>query len=265
MSLTKAYSTSFSLGIRALEEKHRGAIYGIYGFVRLADEIVDTFYGHDQKALLANFREDVHLAIQNRLSLNPVLHSFQYVVNHYKIDAHLIDSFLESMELDLTYRTYDRKSFDKYVYGSAEVVGLMCLKVFTEGDKLEYERLVAPACRLGAAFQKVNFLRDMKSDFEDRGRVYFPKVEYRTFNAAQKKEIEQEIDEDFKAAYLGIKELPKSARLGVFSAYMYYLALHKKIKGVSVGHIKEKRLRIPNMRKAALLFTSTIKHRLNLL
>jgi len=263
--ITKRYSTSFSMGIKAFDKKYRAPIYSIYGFVRFADEIVDTFHNQDKKYLLDKFRDDTYEAINRRISLNPVLESFQNVVNEYKIDKNLIDAFLDSMEMDLHNLDYDDALLSKYIYGSAEVVGLMCLKVFCEGNEEEYQALTNPACALGSAFQKVNFLRDMKSDFDFRGRTYFPNINFLTFNRKQKIVIEKDIEKEFDLAYEGIKELPIGARLGVYTAYKYYRALFNKIKKAKVSEIKDNRIRIPNSRKLILLTSSALKNRLNLL
>lgn len=261
--ITEAYSTSFTLGIKTLDRKFHMPIYAIYGFVRYADEIVDTFHDYDKRKLLAEFKRQTFEAIETGLSLNPVLHAFQCVVNEYKIDLSYIEAFLKSMEMDLDDQSYDRNLYEEYIYGSAEVVGLMCLKVFCEGDSEEFERLKKPACSLGAAFQKVNFLRDMKSDYDDRGRVYFPKVEYTKFNNASKAEIEADILKDFNEAYKGILALPRGARMGVYLAYVYYLKLFKKIQNLPATHILSERVRVPDNTKLALLLGSYLKYRLN--
>ena len=247
--LTQAYSTSFSSGIRTLDKEYHEAIYAIYGFVRLADEIVDTFYGQDQANLLARFRQDTYQAIEEKISLNPILHSFQWAVNTYHMERELIDAFLYSMEMDLTDRDYDEALYKQYIYGSAEVVGLMCLRVFCAGDLAEYERLKPDACALGSAFQKINFLRDIKSDFEDRGRVYFPGIDYQQFTELQKKEIEADIQADFDAGLRGIENLPKKAKKGVLLAYEYYIRLFEKIKQVPVERLKSERIRVPDWEK----------------
>lgn len=228
-------------------------IYAIYGFVRYADEIVDTFHDHDKKALLNLFKKDTYKAIQEGISLNPVLHSFQIIVNQYKIDLDLIEAFLHSMEMDLDFKIYNDSKYHEYIYGSAEVVGLMCLKVFCEGDESEYLRLRASACKLGAAFQKVNFLRDIKSDYEERGRVYFPGVDFLTFDKMTKIAIEDDIQKDFEEALIGINNLPKGAKMGVKVAYLYYLKLFDKIKTLPPEVITQERIRIPNARKISLL------------
>ncbi len=249
---TKHYSTSFSLGIKMLDKKLHNAIYGIYGWVRLADEIVDTFHEQKQKDLMAEFRAETYRSIDTGLSLNPIIHSFAQVVRKYGIDQDLYDTFLHSMEMDLEDRVYDRESFEEYILGSAEVVGLMCLQVFVEGDKNEYERLKAPAMSLGAAFQKVNFLRDLKADFEGLGRVYFPGVNFAAFNREQKQQIEQEILRDFDDALAGIKQLPRCCRFGVYSAYMYYKSLYRNIKRTPAEEVMETRIRVPNWKKFCL-------------
>ncbi|GHA54465.1 phytoene/squalene synthase family protein [Pontibacter akesuensis] len=261
--ITQAYSTSFTLGIKTLHKKFHLPIYAIYGFVRCADEIVDTFHGHDKRKLLQDFEKQTYEAIDQQLSLNPVLHAFQCVVNKYKIDKSYIQAFLKSMEMDLDDQVYDRSLYEEYIYGSAEVVGLMCLKVFCEGDNEMFERLKKPACSLGAAFQKVNFLRDMKSDFKERGRVYFPKVEYQKFSNQCKEEIEADIRKDFDEAYAGIMALPRTARMGVYLAYVYYLKLFRKIQALPATHILEERVRVPDNTKLALLLGSYVKYRLN--
>ena len=253
-SVTKSYSTSFTLGIRTLHKRFRMPVYAIYGFVRYADEIVDTFHTYNQKELLENFKKETYSAIENKISTNPILQSFQLVVNQYKIDRELITAFLHSMEMDLTKQTHERTSYDEYIYGSAEVVGLMCLTVFVEGDKEEYKKLKEGARSLGAAFQKVNFLRDMKSDFDERGRVYFPKVDFKKFDSLCKEEIENEIEEDFKKAYQGILGLPKDARFGVYVAYRFYKRLLYRIKITPASKIANERIRVPDNEKASLFF-----------
>jgi phytoene/squalene synthetase len=247
--LTKAYSTSFSLGIQTLDKRVHDPIYAIYGFVRLADEIVDTFHSHDKKALFNRFKKDTFLALEEGISLNPILHSFQAVVNEYKIDTEFIDAFLYSMELDLTETIYDELEYKKYIYGSAEVVGLMCLRVFCKGNPQHFDFLKQDACALGSAFQKINFLRDIRSDFEERGRVYFPGIDYLTMTDVQKKSIEADIQLDFDAGLRGIKNLPSSAQKGVRLAYEYYIRLFEKIKSMPVDVIKQERIRVPNWEK----------------
>ena len=263
--ITNRYSTSFSMGIRVFDKKFRAPIYAIYGFVRFADEIVDTFHNFDKAELLKRFWEETYKAIDERISLNPVLHAFQEVVHKYNIDVELIDAFLRSMEMDLHFSNYEDSKYKEYIYGSAEVVGLMCLKVFCEGDEASYNKLKDTACALGAAFQKINFLRDMKSDFDERGRVYFPGIDFNQFDNEQKAIIEQDIKADFDYAYTGIVQLPKGARFGVYLAYIYYINLFQKIKNSSALLVKEERIRVPDSRKVYLLFSSAIRARLNLL
>ncbi|MFM7015917.1 MAG: phytoene/squalene synthase family protein [Bacteroidota bacterium] len=263
--ITHNYSTSFTLGIRTLHKKLHDPIYAIYGFVRIADEIVDTFHEHNKTSLLAKFKADTYESLVQRISTNPVLHAFQEVVHQYNIDLELIEAFLNSMEMDLHHATYDDNKYNEYIYGSAEVVGLMCLKVFCNGNQAEYDRLKSPAKHLGAAFQKVNFLRDMKSDYAERGRVYFPEVDFNFFCDQTKLKLEKEIEEDFKKAYQGIKELPIEARFGVYVAYIYYQALLRKIKKVPASTIKDARIRVPNKEKFALLLSSWFRFQLNVI
>jgi len=261
--ITQHYSTSFTLGIRTLDKKLHMPIYAIYGFVRYADEIVDTFHEHDKRKLLQRFRADTYQAIEEEISLNPVLHAFQMVVNEYNIPHDLIEAFLTSMAMDLENKAYDEEEYKTYIYGSAEVVGLMCLCVFCKGDRKEYERLKPSACALGAAFQKVNFLRDMRSDYDDRGRVYFPHLQYEKFDLEAKRRIEEDIQRDFDHAYSGIIQLPKEARLGVYLAYVYYLKLFNKIKKTTAQHVLHERIRVPDSRKMTLLLKSYFMYRLN--
>jgi phytoene/squalene synthetase len=261
--ITQRYSTSFTLGIRTLDKKLHFPIYGIYGFVRFADEIVDTFHAFDREKLFHEFRENTWLAIENKISLNPVLHAFQLVVHQYNIDRVYIEAFLKSMEMDLDEKQYCRELYDEYIYGSAEVVGLMCLQVFCEGDQAKFESLKEAARSLGAAFQKVNFLRDIKSDYQERGRVYFPKVNFHGFDNLAKNEIEADIEQDFEKAYAGILALPKSARMGVYLAYIYYRKLFRKIKALPASRILHERVRVPDNAKLALLLGSYVKYRLN--
>jgi len=263
--ITRRYSTSFSLGIRLFHPRFRPPIYGIYGFVRFADEIVDTFHGYPKADLLQRFREDTWRAIDERISLNPVLHSFQQVVHQYGIEPELIEAFLLSMEMDLSNATYDSEGYDAYIYGSAEVVGLMCLRVFCEGNDAQYQSLREPARRLGAAFQKINFLRDIKSDYDERGRVYFPGVDFRQFRNEDKSDIEADIKADFDAALEGIRHLPKGARFGVYLAYKYYTQLFAKIKSAPAQRVAQERFRVSDKRKVYLLFSSAVRHQLNFL
>lgn len=262
--ITNCYSTSFSLGIKALGKEIHEPIYAIYGFVRLADEIVDTFHQQDKKTLLEEFVNETNFAIQRKLSLNPILHSFQWVVNRYGIDQELINAFIKSMEFDLFKTDYDQSEYEEYIYGSAEVVGLMCLRVFCDGDNQQYQALKEPAKRLGSAFQKINFLRDIKDDFEDKGRTYFPDVSIQNFTDVQKKAIEQDISEDFQEGYKGIKNLPSNVKFGVFTAYTYYLALFKKIKGIKAERIVKERIRIPDSQKYALMLTCYTKYKIGM-
>ena len=263
--ITLRYSTSFSMGIRLFHRRFRPPIYAIYGFVRFADEIVDTFHNYPKQVLLERFREDTYRAIDEGISLNPVLHAFQQVVRKYGIDRELIDAFLRSMEMDLHNCAYNTDQYDEYIYGSAEVVGLMCLRVFCEGKEEQYHQLKEPARRLGAAFQKINFLRDIKSDYDERGRVYFPGVDFRRFDDDAKRRIEAEIQDDFSAALDGIRRLPDGARFGVYLAYEYYVQLFAKIKSAPAHSIAKKRFRVSDKRKMYLLFSSALRHRLNLL
>ena len=263
--ITQHYSTSFTLGIKTLHPRFRDPVYAIYGFVRYADEIVDTFYDHDQRKLLDEFRQNTYRAIEDRISLNPVLHSFQQTVNRYAIERELINAFLRSMEMDLDQQVYDDSGYEDYIYGSAEVVGLMCLRVFCEGNDDQYQHLKPSARRLGAAFQKVNFLRDIKSDYQDRGRVYFPEVDFNHFSQSSKHRIETDIQADFDAAYQGIVQLPPGARLGVYLAYVYYLRLFKKIKACSANKIANERIRIPDNQKFLLLLSTYFRNRFNYL
>ncbi|WP_268033417.1 phytoene/squalene synthase family protein [Algoriphagus sp. PAP.12] len=251
--ITQRYSTSFTLGIKTLDKKYHMPIYAIYGFVRFADEIVDTFHDQDKEGLLEKFTADTFEAIEKGFSYNPVLQAFQMIVNEYSIDFELIKAFLHSMEMDLDFKKYNDSRYNEYIYGSAEVVGLMCLKVFCKGDSGMYNKLKEPARKLGAAFQKVNFLRDIKSDYEERGRVYFPGVDYRLFDLTIKKQIEEDIQRDFDDAQIGIEQLPEGAKLGVRVAYLYYQKLFDKIKSLSADVITKQRIRIPNSQKLSLL------------
>lgn len=262
--ITKRYSTSFSLGIRVFNKKYRMPIYAIYGFVRFADEIVDTFHDKDKGELLTRFREETFRAIREGISLNPVLQSFQSVVNKYNIEDELITAFLDSMEMDLYNQVYDHNSLVKYIYGSAEVVGLMCLRVFCP-DPAVYDSLKPYAQSLGSAFQKINFLRDIKSDFEERGRTYFPDIDFYNFTEEDKTRIENEIKSEFDHAYIGIKKLPKGVRFGVYLAYRYYTSLFQKIKGFSPKKITEERIRINNRRKIYLLGKCALRNSFNML
>ena len=262
---TQNYSTSFSLGILSLNKKYRNAIYGIYGFVRFADEIVDTFHGYNKAELITSFEAETKKAIADKISLNPILNSFQLVVNQYGVEQELIDCFLNSMKMDLDQHHYEQHGFEDYILGSAEVVGLMCLRVFTEGDEAYYQKLKPQAMKLGAAFQKINFLRDLKADYFALGRAYFPGFELNNFNEQKKQQIEADIELDFKAGLEGIKQLPYGSRFGVYVAYVYYYALFRKIKAVSANRILNERIRIPDFKKYALIVSSYFKHALNLI
>lgn len=262
---TKKYSTSFSLGIAVLDKKFHNPIYAIYGFVRFADEIVDTFHSSNKHELLQRFKADTYKAIEEKISLNPILHSFQLVVNKYSIEKELIDSFLYSMEMDLQKIEYDVEKYKLYILGSAEVVGLMCLRVFCEGNNEYYLSLKKPAMQLGSAFQKINFLRDLKADFFQLGRTYFPEIKSNVFNNDVKKQIEQDILLDFDSGYKGIKLLPKGSRFGVSLAYSYYLSLFNKIKKLDAELVLKERIRVTDTKKYLILFWSYLKHKLNLI
>ncbi|HWA35243.1 MAG TPA: phytoene/squalene synthase family protein [Cyclobacteriaceae bacterium] len=260
-----SYSTSFSIGIRCLEKDLRNPVYSIYGFVRFADEIVDSFHDYNKAALLAKFKEDTWMAISDKISLNPILNSFQATVHQYGIDRQLIEQFLTSMEMDLVEQNYGQEEFDKYVLGSAEVVGLMCLRVFCRGDENAYKALAPAAMKLGSAFQKVNFLRDVRADYLGLGRSYFPGIEMTSFDNASKKKIEETIAMDFHDAYQGLKQLPRGARLGVYVAYLYYQALFRKIRNLPSERVLQSRVRVPNRHKLAILGYSFVKHQLNMI
>jgi len=262
---TKAYSTSFSIGIGCLGKELRDPVYSIYGFVRFADEIVDTFHDYNKKELLDRFKKETYLAIREKISLNPILNSFQATVNRFAIDLELIDLFLQSMEMDLEKKEYDSDGLKQYILGSAEVVGLMCLHVFCYGNTASYEKLKPHAMSLGSAFQKINFLRDLNADFAEMGRTYFPGIEMDCFNDEHKKILEESIESDFYNGYVGIRQLPRSSRFGVYVAYVYYQALFKKIKNVPSEKILQNRIRIRNRHKAGLLAYSFFKHQLNML
>jgi phytoene/squalene synthetase len=262
--VTRSYSTSFSLGILFLDKKIHDPIYAIYGFVRAADEIVDSFHQYPQKKLLEEFKKDTYRAINDGISLNPILNSFQGTVNKYNIQAELIDAFLNSMEMDLYMQDYSEKDYKEYIWGSAEVVGLMCLKVFCDGSELEYEKLAPAARKLGSAFQKINFLRDLNEDYTALGRSYFPEIDLNNFDEACKQKIMEDILDDFNQGYAGIKQLPKTARFGVYVAYVYYKSLFDRIRKSSTEQIFSKRIRIPNPQKYLLLLSSYFKYRLKL-
>ena len=252
------------MGIRVFDKKYREPIYSIYGFVRFADEIVDTFHNYDKSRLLYEFRQDTFKSIYEGISLNPVLHALQEVVNSYQIDHEYIQAFLDSMEMDLDNSVYDKAGYDKYIYGSAEVIGLMCLRVFCP-DRQEFDRLVPYARALGSAFQKINFLRDMKSDYEERGRVYFPDIDFSKFTNEEKKTIEEDILKEFDYAYKGILQLPRGVRFGVYLAYTYYKTLYSKIAASTAADVSNERIRVRNRRKIMLLTTTAVRNSLNML
>ncbi len=261
--ITKSYSTSFSIAVSTLAPKIRGDIYNIYGFVRVADEIVDTFHRHRQSELILQFEAGFYQAYYEGISTNPVLNAFVQTVKKYDISLDLVHDFLESMKMDLNKVYYTRKNYNQYIHGSANVVGLMCLYVFVEGDIEKYERLKEPAMKLGSAFQKVNFLRDLKQDTEELNREYFPSYTNGTFNDEMKRQIVDEIEEEFAEAYKGIKGLPVTSRLAVYIAYKYYRLLLSKLKRIPSRKILTQRVRIPNYRKVAVLADSYIRHRVN--
>ena len=262
---TEKYSTSFSSAIKLLHPEMRVPVFNIYGFVRFADEIVDTFHQYNKEQLLAEFKVETYLAIERGISLNPILHSFQMTVNKYRISHDLIEAFFKSMEMDLSNTVDNSSGYKEYIYGSAEVVGLMCLYVFCEGNKRLYEKLKPGAQSLGAAFQKVNFLRDVKADYEQLKRTYFPGVDFCNFTPSMKKQIEEDIAKDFADAYRAIIHLPVKARFGVYVAYKYYLSLFRKIKKTKPSNILEQRIRIPNYGKAYIVAKAGLRSQLNLL
>lgn len=262
---TLSYSTSFSLGIQFLNKEFHAPIYAIYGFVRFADEIVDSFHGYDKKYLLHKFKSDTYEALEQKISLNPVLNSFQETVHRFNIARELIDTFLHSMEMDLQKTAHTADSYEEYILGSAEVVGLMCLQVFTKGNGVQYEKLKPAAMKLGSAFQKVNFLRDARDDFHTLGRNYFPNVNLQKFTAKEKECIEADIENDFNEALIGIRQLPSGARSGVYLAYYYYRKLFEKICRADVKQVMGERIRIPNLEKFVCMFKSYFRHQFNLL
>jgi 15-cis-phytoene synthase len=262
---TQRYSTSFASAIKLLNIDLREPIYNIYGFVRFADEIVDTFHDYDKEYLLQQFKEETYRAIESRISINPILNSFQITVNQYNIDHQLIDAFFRSMEMDLAKTNYDAEGYNEYIYGSAEVVGLMCLHVFCDGNREQFNKLEPAARSLGAAFQKVNFLRDIHADYNCLSRTYFPGVDFNNFTSDMKKEIEEDIASDFEDAYKGIIILPWKAKFGVYVAYKYYMSLFKRIKRVQASRILEQRIRIPNYQKAMIVAKAGVKNQLNLI
>ncbi|MFN3135048.1 MAG: phytoene/squalene synthase family protein [Candidatus Kryptonium sp.] len=261
-TVTQSYSTSFSLGIRFLNKKYREAIYSIYGFVRIADEIVDTFHQYPKEKLLQEFKEQTWKAIKDGISTNPILHSFQRVVNTYKIPKELIEAFFNSMEMDLKIKSHNEETFRNYVYGSAMVVGLMCLKVFYPNDNHKYEKLKYAAMKLGEAFQKVNFLRDIGNDFNHLGRIYFPEIDFNNFSQKDKEIIISSIKRDFKDAYDGIQLLHKDVKLAVLLIYEYYLELLRKIEKTEPKKITETRIRVSNLKKFFITIKACLHYRL---
>ena len=265
-NVTNSYSTSFSLATKMLSKNIRQDIYNIYGFVRFADEIVDTFHDYDKKELLNRFIDELNFSLKNKISTNPILNSFQYTVNKYNIDYGLIDSFLKSMKMDLKKIKYNsEKEYKQYIYGSADVVGLMCLKVFVSGDEETFKKLKPSAMALGSAFQKVNFLRDLNADFHDLNRTYFPNLDFKDFDDQSKMLIMEDIENDFRKALKGIYELPNNSKFGVYAAYKYYRRLLVKLKRTSYMKIKNERVRVPNYQKVDVLARSYVRYRLNIL
>ena len=265
-NVTNSYSTSFSLATKMLSKSIRQDIYNIYGFVRFADEIVDTLHDYDKKELLNRFIDELNFSLKNKISTNPILNSFQHTVNKYNIDYRLIDSFLKSMKMDLKKIKYNsEKEYKQYIYGSADVVGLMCLKVFVSGDEETYKKLKSSAMALGSAFQKVNFLRDLNADFHDLNRTYFPNLDFKDFDDQSKMLIMEDIENDFRKALKGIYELPNNSKFGVYAAYKYYKRLLTKLKRTSYMKIKNERVRVPNYQKVDVLARSYVRYRLNIL
>lgn len=264
-AVTKSYSTSFYAGVRALDKRIRDDVHAVYGFVRFADEIVDTFHDYDKELLLEEFKAETYKAIERGISLNPILNSFQATVNKYKIDHALIDQFLHSMEMDLNPVEYNHPKYEEYILGSAEVVGLMCLKIFVYGDEAEYQKLKPYAMKLGSSFQKINFLRDYSSDFHELGRIYFPHIEQGHLTIENKIRIEEEIQAEFDEALIGIKMLPKSSRFGVYVSYRYYTKLLRKIKRKTAQQLLQERVRIPNNIKILVFAKSFIRNSINIL
>ncbi|KGK31009.1 phytoene/squalene synthase family protein [Cellulophaga sp. E6(2014)] len=264
-TVTESYSTSFSLATKMLHSSIRGDIYNIYGFVRFADEIVDTFHDYDKELLFDKFENDLKDALEHKISLNPILNSFQHSYHAYKIPYHLVDSFMKSMRMDLYKTVYKTDAeYKEYIYGSADVVGLMCLKVFVQGDQESYDSLKTSAMALGSAFQKVNFLRDLKDDFEDLNRTYFPNTNLKQLDEVSKKRIVDEIKADFQLGYEGIERLPHTAKFGVYTAYKYYSRLLSKLQKTPPLEIQNARIRVPNYEKFGLLAKSYVNYKLNL-
>jgi 15-cis-phytoene synthase len=266
VNVTKSYSTSFSSAVKMLAPNIRQDIYNIYGFVRFADEIVDSFHDYNKAELFDLFEKDLDLALKNKISLNPILNAFQHTATRYAIPKDMIDAFMRSMKLDLTKSTYaTQQEYQEYIYGSADVVGLMCLKVFVKGDNDKFEKLKSSAMRLGSAFQKVNFLRDLKADFEGLDRTYFPNTDLNTLDEASKNEIIKEIEADFKAGFEGIANLPIEAKFGVYTAYTYYKKLLSKLKKTPSSEIKNTRIRVSDYQKYGLFAKCYFNYKLNII
>lgn len=263
--VTKSYSTSFYIGVKALDKKIRNDVHAIYGFVRFADEIVDSFHGFDKQQLLEEFKTETYKSIDRKISLNPILNSFQATVTKYDIDLSLIEQFFHSMEMDLENVEYTKEKYDEYILGSAEVVGLMCLKIFVLGDEKEFQKLKPFAMKLGSSFQKINFLRDLKDDFHDLGRNYFPSIESNELTSMDKMKIEKEINDEFNEALQGIKMLPKSARFGVYVSYRYYSKLLKKIERKTAQDLLKERIRIADKAKIIIFAKSYVRNYINVL
>ena len=265
-NVTKTYSTSFSSAVRMLGANIQQDIYNIYGFVRFADEIVDSFHEYDKVVLFDIFETDLENALKNKISLNPILNSFQHTVTKYNIPSNLIDAFMKSMKLDLTKKEYKTKEeYQEYIYGSADVVGLMCLKVFVKGNDKLYDELKDSAMRLGSAFQKVNFLRDLKADFEGLDRTYFPDTDLNMLDEISKQKIINEINDDFLAGYAGIVKLPLEAKLGVYTAYTYYKKLLSRLDKTPSAEIKNTRIRVPDYQKYGLFAKCYFSYKLNII
>lgn len=264
--VTTSYSTSFSLATKMLSKTIRDDIYNIYGFVRFADEIVDSFHDYNKPDLFNKFEYDLELAIDDKISLNPILNSFQHTFHKYSIDKGLVNSFMKSMRLDLNKSVYHtEEEIKEYIYGSADVVGLMCLKVFVKGDSMKNEELKESAMKLGTAFQKVNFLRDIRFDFDDLSRTYFPNIDFNNLSEENKLDIIKNIENDFQEALVGIRQLPLEAKFGVYMAYRYYRQLLKKLKRTPAIKIRNARIRVDNYKKIELLTRSYVKYQLNLM
>ena len=263
--ITKKYSTSFSMAVKLLDSSIRQDVYNIYGFVRVADEIVDSFDGYPQEDVLNRFEEELWVSLKIGISANPVIHAFLNTIRKYDISIALVKAFMKSMRADISKKIYKNKEeIDEYIYGSADVVGLMCLKIFVKGDQSRYRQLEASAIKLGSAFQKVNFLRDLRQDFEELDRTYFPNIDPRNFKDSDKEMIIEEIENDFKIAKEGVLKLPKESRLGVYLAYKYYSHLLKKIVHTPAKVLKEKRIRVSTPKKISILLQSYLRHKLNL-